>query len=133
MILILLLLYSAVMQNPDHDETPLFGEWRWISVSGGLFGVTQTAEATGIRRRIVFSEDHVVSFYAATAAGDSLTFRNTFFIQPEITFLSADPKPVLMIQGMNKKQIIEWSGRDTLTLRENTPDGRWFQYVRLKK
>ncbi|NUM80200.1 hypothetical protein HUU42_05285 [bacterium] len=128
----IVLLCLSITQNPDTDEARLFGEWRWINVSGGFLGITKTAEETGIRRRVVFSKDHVASFYTTTASGDSLTFRNTFFIQPEITFLSANPKPVLIIQGMNKKQIIVWSGLDTLTLRENSPDGRLFQYVRIK-
>ncbi|MBX7152628.1 hypothetical protein K1X84_13385 [bacterium] len=130
--MVLLVLFTLAIQNQDADETRLFGEWQWISVSGGLLGVTKTAEETGIRRRIVFSKDHVVSFYTSTASGDSLTFRNTFFTQTEKTFLSSQTMPVLQILGMNKKQIIEWSGRDTLRLRENNPDGRLNCYVRIK-
>ena len=110
----------------DFTDRDLMGTWKWVKSSGGMLGIETTAEKSGVSRTISFSRDHVALFYV----GDSLTFKNNFFILQEKTIFSEQPENVLKIKGTLKSQSIDFIGKDTLILRENAFDGFTHTYVR---
>ena len=118
--------WSWLMQDfTDHD---LMGTWKWVKSTGALLGNVTTAEKTSKSKTVVFSRDHVALLYV----NDSLTFKNNFFVVNEKTIFSEEPMAVLKIKGMLRSQLIDFSGKDTLVLKETAFDGFIHQYVRVK-
>jgi hypothetical protein len=122
------MLLVLAAQETAFNENDVYGNWTWLSSSGGLLDHTITPEDTKKSKRIELTKDHVIMYYA----GDSLTVRLHYQIQPEKTIFSDLPVPVLRLTGSTKTQSITLIGIDTLLLKDNAFDGYRHLYRRLR-
>lgn len=124
--MIIFLIYYQ-LQNSPFDEKEIYGAWRWLYSTGGFLENTVTPENTHASKKILFTKDHVILYYA----GDSVIVKQNYNIQDEKTIFSVSRRPVLRLSGLSKVQEISLAGKDTLKLKDNTYDGYEHVYVRL--
>ena len=109
----------------NSPEKKIIDSWVWIHRTGGLHGVDETPESTGLTSPIVFEADG--TFLWRTLVDCTIT--STFYLGTSMTIFSNDPLPVIYLDS-NLVFMYEFSGNDTLDLSENSVDGYNYTYVR---
>lgn len=123
-LLLSLLLY---VQDTAFNEKDLYGAWRWVRSSGGIWDHTITPEKAGETKKIILTKDHHAMYYT----NDSLALRINYMILKEKSLFADEPVPVLRLTGLIRTQIISLL-QDTLYLRDNAYDGYAHVYVRFR-
>lgn len=109
------------IQLPDNESEKLFGEWTWISSSGGLAPTTITPSTTGDKKKIVFTEQGIYKFYKNGIRRErmkySVTKADTIYHNWYILSYSEENK-----NSISKQQQFYFGGSDTLYLYDYCDD-----------
>ncbi len=121
-IVLTVVLGAAILQDPAQ---PIWGTWRWVRSSGGMFGAIREADST-TAQTVTFTRDHVAIYRDR----DSVTFQGNYHLYEGPSVFSTTSVWLMQVQGMKRIQFVERVTRDTLILRDNAYDGWTRLYVR---
>ena len=115
---------EIVAQN---STSMLTGEWRWVSSTGGIAGITITPETAGYERKLVLTDDMKYSRYKDNVLQKSgkfeLTKEKTIYKTELVDFIKFDDATKSVIQGNTS---------DELLLADNFYDGFGETFKRIK-
>jgi len=118
-IILLFLVFMACSDSDKENNESIIGTWNWYETSGGIGGIIETPQTTGETRKVVFQENGTVTFYT----DDEITLTSTYSLDRENTIISADPLPVVKVDGIDFVYIYSFPYVDELELQENVYDG----------
>lgn len=115
---------EIVAQN---STSTLTGEWRWVSSTGGIAGITITPETAGYERKLVLTDDMKYSRYKDNVLQKSgkfeLTKEKSIYKTELVDFIKFDDATKSVIQGNTS---------DELLLADNFYDGFGETFKRIK-
>jgi len=95
-------------KSDDNQNLDLFGQWNWISSSGGITGTTQTPETTGEIRKLEISS-HVIKSYLNGRLNSEIRYT----IETRNSLLYNEPREmivqnndVLLIFDLNENELV---------------------------
>ncbi len=115
--------------KPLGTEEGVYGNWNWISSSGGFAGIEKSPESEGYEQGLTISESGVFSIFRA----DTLAFQHNFSIVEEESIIHNKSRLMLTFEGDDMiDQSFVIKGNDTLILVEECWDCFIHKYVREK-
>lgn len=127
MILGLVQLCSKDEVKPGNTDASLYGEWLWVSSSGGLAGVELTPESEGYMQYLKITEAGDFEIKKK----DSLVVNSEFTLVEEESRIQNKSRFMLKFEGdvlMDQSYFVK--GRDTLILVEECWDCFTYKYVK---
>ncbi len=122
--------FSCSKEDVVANETSksLAGEWRWVSSTGGIAGITITPTSAGYERKLVLTSDFKYSRYKNAVLEKSGTFEIT---QAKSIYKTELVDFIKFSDGTSA--VIMSQSADELSLADNFYDGFGESYQRIKK
>jgi hypothetical protein len=108
---------GGIKDADSQDRPDIVGSWTWVESTGGIGGVTKTAESSGETWTLEFRKDGT---YRETRLGEERVGRYT--IADRTSIFDHEMRPALLIEG-RLDQIIARPDGQRLFLSDNAADG----------
>ena len=124
-IILLISILSATSCTKDKSHQ-LTGTWEWVSTTGGIAGINETPQSTGMEKMLIINDEFIFHY----EDGDLVSQSAYKIVEAPSIFSSGSVKQI-EIEGSSMRQSF-LAGDLTLVLRDEVYDGFEHTYIRLE-
>lgn len=119
--------FSCTKEDVSTKSSTLTGEWRWVSSTGGIAGITITPETAGYEQKLVLTDDMKYSRYKDNVLQKSgkfeITQEKSIYKTELVDFINFDDGTMSVIQENTSNELL---------LADNFYDGFGETFKRIK-